>query len=214
MSGTIPTSKISPNVCALKSLVVNFFIYTDDRTCICFDTGFMGAKHAAKKLGLDPDRVSHIFLTHTDSDHVSGIKAFPNAKVFLSAAEEPMINGSVKRSPIMKNKLPSKTYTLLRDNEVVTIEAVEVRAISTPGHTIGSMSYLVNKSLLFAGDTIHLKKGIAGIGPKYLTMNFEQQKSSLNALAGLRNISLLCTCHSGFTSDFRAAMKRWEKIAD
>lgn len=45
------------------------------------------AYHQIKRLGLDPDDVRHIVLTHLDLDHAGGIADFPRAKIHVLADE-------------------------------------------------------------------------------------------------------------------------------
>lgn len=45
------------------------------------------AKAQIIAMGLNPDDVSHIIMTHMDHDHAGGLADFPNAKVHLARAE-------------------------------------------------------------------------------------------------------------------------------
>ena len=47
----------------------------------------LAAIEQIRKLGLDPNEVRHIVMTHMDLDHVGGLSDFPKAKVHLHAAE-------------------------------------------------------------------------------------------------------------------------------
>ncbi|RAK11233.1 metallo-beta-lactamase superfamily protein [Halanaerobium saccharolyticum] len=66
------TSKIKDNIYAIRSFMVNFFVYTDGKNYICIDTGLFKflSKLGLKEVGIDPEDISHVFLTHTDYDHV------------------------------------------------------------------------------------------------------------------------------------------------
>ncbi len=114
----------------------------------------------------------------------------------------------------MHNRPLTKPYTLLKDGDVVQVGDVKVEALATPGHTPGSMSYLVNGSVLFVGDTLVLKDGTARPFSKWhlrdLThMDLAAQAESAQKLAHLKNISLMATAHAGFTTDFDYAMRDW-----
>jgi hypothetical protein len=39
------------------------------------------------------------------------------------------------------------------------------------------------------------------------------QRESIEKLAGLHNVALLCTAHTGCTTDYARAMKYWRKKA-
>lgn len=45
------------------------------------------AHHQLRGLGLDPDDVRHVVLTHLDADHAGGIADFPHATVHVHSAE-------------------------------------------------------------------------------------------------------------------------------
>ena len=98
---------------------------------------------------------------------------------------------------------------LLKDNDVVTVGSIKVRAIATPGHTPGSMSYLVDEAILFCGDAFKLIDD--KVYPiKHYTMDTERQKESIRKLAGLDNVCLACTAHRGYTEKFSEAIGSWK----
>jgi hydroxyacylglutathione hydrolase len=207
-SKTLPTSRIAPNVFAVKTRFVNFYIYSKDGFALCVDTGMKihNLSKELQKINLTLKDISHVFLTHTDSDHVGGITAFSDAKLYISELEEQIINGQTKRSPLIRNAPIRRDYTKLKDNQSVFVGPIEVLAISTSGHTTGSMSYLINRNLLFVGDTIYLKKGKATTGIRLFNMDIGIQTQSIKKLAQLQDISLLFTGHSGMTDRFRDAI--------
>ena len=206
-SKILATSEIAPNVFAVKTRYVNFYIYSQDGFALCIDTGMKirNPDKELQKIGLVTKDISHIFLTHTDSDHVGGIPAFPNAKLYISELEEQIINGQTRRSPFIRNSLTRSDYTKLKDGQSVFVGDIEILAISTPGHTTGSMSYLINRKFLFVGDTIYLKKGKATTGNSFFNMRIDTQMQSIKKLAQLQGISFLFTGHSGTTNRFSDA---------
>jgi hydroxyacylglutathione hydrolase len=208
---TTPTSLIAPNLYSVNNRIVNFYVYKQDTFGICFDTGFGVSKieKELKKINIAPEDITHIFLTHTDKDHTDGIKLFANAKIYMSRLEEPLTNGEIKRSPITKISRLERTYETLSDGDSITIGSVKIKALSTPGHTVGSMSYLLNDHILFVGDTFDLEKGKSTIGRKFFSMDANLQKESIVKLSKLKDISLLCTAHTGISKNFDLAMKEW-----
>lgn len=160
-------------------------------------------------LEVDPDNVTHVFLSHADIDHSAGLRVFRNADVFLSADEEQMIRGARPIRKAVRSPRIRRAYQLLRDNDVVTVGSITIRAIATPGHTPGSMAYLVDDTYLFLGDTCKLKNGQAYAG-KHYTMDYETQKESIRKLAKLQNVGWVFTAHSGYTRDFDRAFDYWK----
>jgi hydroxyacylglutathione hydrolase len=106
---------------------------------------------------------------------------------------------------------PARTYSLLDDGDVIAAGTTRVQAIATPGHTPGSMSFLVDGRLLFSGDTLVLRNGLAN--PFYCPLNMDMAalKRSVRKLAVLQGIDLLCTAHSGCTRDYGNAMRLWRR---
>ncbi len=179
---------------------------------VAFDTGMRPAALLAEfgRLGLDPSRVRHVFLTHTDRDHTGGLAALANARVYLSQDEVPMVTHVVPRFfGFMFNKPLKNGYEVLADSQELSVGNARIRCISTPGHTPGSMSFLVNDRLLIVGDILNVDKGRAVMDRARINMDAARRKESILKLARLRNVSLLCTMHSGYAADFDKAMQEW-----
>ena len=72
-------------------MITNFYIYKDEKLTICFDTGFGISKieKEIKKIQISPKEVTHIFLTHSDKDHIEGVKLFSKANRTLSLLYDP-----------------------------------------------------------------------------------------------------------------------------
>jgi hypothetical protein len=76
------------------------------------------------------------------------------------------------------------------------------------------MSFLINSSILFVGDTLILREGKARHFSKLhvrdLThMDIATQTESVKKLAQLKNISLMATAQTSFTTEFESAMSDW-----
>jgi hydroxyacylglutathione hydrolase len=196
----IKTQQLTDNIYAVRTLISNFYIYTDGEHTICFDTGYLPLliKNELRKINISTDRISHIFLTHSDFDHVGGIKLFESGQVYLSADEEKMITFKIPRKLFLFNKRIKRNYKTLKDGEITCIGRIKVKAITTPGHTPGSMSFLVNDSTLFTGDTLTIRKG--EVKPFFLlqNMNTRIQKESIKKLLKIDSVKLICTGHTGY----------------
>jgi glyoxylase-like metal-dependent hydrolase (beta-lactamase superfamily II) len=154
--------------------------------------------------------VTHLFLTHADTDHTGGIDLFANAQIYLSRDEEQMIDGRTARMLVFyRNPGIDRPYTLLDDGDTVTVGPIGIRAIATPGHTPGAMSYLADNHVLFTGDTIALRKDTAHPFFRLLNMDTARAKASIRMLARLENVALLCTAHTGCTTQVAQAMGAW-----
>jgi len=124
-----------------------------------------------------------------------------------------MINGKKSRAFGIKYNSPIKReYCLLNNDEVVQAGNISVRGFETPGHTPGSMSYLVNDEYLFVGDSMALIRNKAYNFPFFINMDTKTQKESIRKLSGLKDVEMMFTAHSGYTNDFVSAMKAWRKV--
>ena len=94
-------------------------------------------------------RISYIFETHRNEDYVSGsieLQKKTGATVYISAHED---LGHVYGEKI-------------RDGEEIKVGGIKIRAIHTPGHTLGHMSYAVYESeketpnMVFTGDCLFM----------------------------------------------------------
>ncbi len=196
---------------AVRSPASCFYAVTDGSAAILIDTG-MNPRWAARVLecsGVPARSVSHVFLTHSDRDHVGGLGLFPDAAVYMSAREQAVIDGTVPRTFLFmkgRNRF-DRRYIPLEDEAVVTAGSIRIRAIWTPGHTPGSTCFLVDGSALFTGDLLGLRAGRARPSPRLICNDVKENERSIHKLAGrVPQADLLCTGHGGWTREYRVAM--------
>jgi hydroxyacylglutathione hydrolase len=209
----IKTGRITDSLYAIETGTVNFFVYEGNDDMICIDSGF--SKNVIirelNSLGIDPKSITHLFLTHSDFDHSNGLAVFEKAEVYLSSAEEQLITGQKARMfGFIHNPKIKRRYHLLKDGDLVAVGSTKIRAIATPGHTAGSMSYLVNDSILFVGDAFKLIGNKVYPKRRFYNMDTEQHKESIRRLACLDNVRLACTAHNGYTKEFSEAISDWK----
>ncbi|MBN1488197.1 MAG: MBL fold metallo-hydrolase [Anaerolineae bacterium] len=184
----------------IKSRDVNLYVYTDGKDVICIDAGYddPGIVAEFNTVGLDIDRVSAVFLTHSDIDHLGGLDLFQSAEIYLGRDEEDLVEQSRGRFfNIYKNKRIHRPYHLLGENDVVKTGNIEVEAIETPGHTIGHMSYLVAGKYLFTGDAVLLQNGVLKPFYRILSMDHKATIASAEKIKRIQSIQWICTGHTG-----------------
>jgi metallo-beta-lactamase class B len=102
------------------------------------------------KLGLDPSQVKTILVGHGHADHFGGSAYFQQkfgSKVYVSAADwtlmetPPRGRGAGPGGPAPA--APPKRDGELRDGDSVTLGNVSVGAVAVPGHTPGSMGFII-----------------------------------------------------------------------
>jgi glyoxylase-like metal-dependent hydrolase (beta-lactamase superfamily II) len=118
--------------------------------------------------------IRYIILTHTHHDHVGSlaeIKKISGAKVFVHKDEAEFLKNG--RTPLPKGTLPW-TKTMVRIGKIIRIGSYpavmpdfiitdqlelnefdfDLTIVSTPGHTSGSMTIIIDKKYAFVGDTM------------------------------------------------------------
>jgi glyoxylase-like metal-dependent hydrolase (beta-lactamase superfamily II) len=198
------------HIIAIKDHVVNIFLYQISDKYILFDAGLdiFNVKKQFDILGVNPDNVIAVFLTHTDIDHRASISLFQNAIVYISEEEEIMLNWKISRSFLVKNKL-SRTYKTIKNNETLVINDTKIKAIVTPGHTIGSTCFLVNKKYLFTGDAVFIHKNNINPYNRLFNMNTNMSNESLSKLTKIKNIDILFTAHYGVSENVNELFSSW-----
>lgn len=196
-----PTQEIIEGLYALRCLIVNFYAVKTTEGVVLFDTGISAAtaKRSLRKLGIEPDEVTHVFLTHTDYDHVGGLGAFAHATWYIPQAEEQMVNGQTTRRLFMHNRL-SAPYQTLKDGQTVVVGDSEIQLFSTPGHTPGSASYLIDRRFLVTGDLLRItRKGAVLPFLRFMNKNHRQDIQSVEAIRPVvEEVQCLLTGHTGF----------------
>ena len=193
---------ISEHLLAIKDQNVNVFVYKDKDNYICFDAGYKDGFSLEElfRMNILPTDITHLFLTHSDHDHIGNVDAFSNAKCYIGTHEQELIYRNRPRLlGCIYNEYLGNNFTFLSNLESVRIGSTLIQALYTPGHTPGHTSYLLNNSILFSGDAIILQNG--SILPFYRFFNWNQKQSvsSCNYIKSL-SISSIFTAHTGCIS--------------
>ena len=211
------TGWIDKNVACVREWVANIFFYCKDHAVIMIDAGYNYDRLAEKMgwLGIDPQSVQHILITHQDTDHVGAVEAdspglFQNAALYIGEVENRYLTGEVRRKVIYHlYKLPQVTINnkkvLLQDGEVINIDGIKIECFLVPGHTWGHMVYLIDDRYLFTGDTIWF--GADG-GYSFISALAEDNELAVRSLTALeeklrgRDLHpLFITGHTGWTDN-------------
>ncbi len=207
------TKELVSNIFSVKDVFVNLYFIKDSNNYVAIDAGndIENITKELKKVNINPDNVVAVFLTHTDQDHVAAIKLFKNAKVYLSKVEELMLQGKKHKIFFITNKISTKDYILLDDQQTISIGNIKVKGYLMPGHTSGSMAYLINDKYLFTGDALGLKDGKLIPMNKFFNMDNEQSIKSIANITKIDSAEYIFTAHHGFTNDYKNAVKDWGK---
>ena len=136
-----------------------------------------------ESLGVEPDDVTYVAVSHTHGDHIGNARAFTKSKMLLQKLEYEFAMTTTPRpfhdeQPI---ELLSGDHDVFGDGSVIVL--------STPGHTPGHQSLLVRLPktgpLVLTGDLVHFQyMWDQKIVPPF-NFNAEQSRLSLNRVASL-----------------------------
>jgi len=136
-----------------------YFVYREDsKKAVVIDPADNGAQiySALERNGFT---VEAILLTHGHFDHIWGSKELrevSGAKIY-ALDEEKVLCEDVKYN---LSAMVGRAYTVVpdeyvREGQVLTFDNMDFKVIATPGHTIGSCCYYVEKAgILISGDTL------------------------------------------------------------
>jgi hydroxyacylglutathione hydrolase len=92
--------------------------------------------------GLEGTRPAYILLTHGHIDHIAGLSGVTNQ------VKAPLAIHSGDR-----DRLPVAPGMILNDNDIIEVGNIKVKVLFTPGHTPGSVCFLIGEHLI-SGDTL------------------------------------------------------------
>ena len=162
-----------------SSAYANMYVLEEDNHLIIVDPCEMDIDTKEKV-------VDYIFLTHEHYDHISGVdfwRAKTNAKVLCSKQcgeniREPRINLSYMFKEFCELQTVREITDPVENVEYVTCADItfedtgtvewcgnELKMFTTPGHSAGSSSLLVNGKMLFSGDTLFRDYPVVGMFP-------------------------------------------------
>ncbi len=139
------------------------------------------------KLGFSTDDVRWVVLTHLHTDHAGGLHHFPKSEILVARTEYAATAGMGGQvSGYLRNRWPSWFAPRLLDfpdnftggfRSLPLTQAGDVRLVSTPGHTVGHLSVIVDEgdqSVFLAGDTSYteqfmLDQVVDGVSPEVST---------------------------------------------
>ena len=162
---------IDSNVYAVRNKMNTVYFIKTDSGYIIIDAGsdYKKLETLLREIKIDKNDVRWVFLTHSDYDHVDGLALFQNAEIYMSEDELQMIDGTIKRNFFGKNKIPEgvdiNKIIHLQDGQELLFNGIKIKCIKAPGHTNGSMAYLVDGQYLFTGDAFKYKNGTISIHP-------------------------------------------------
>lgn len=132
-------------------IMQNFsYIVGDEKTkeAAVVDPGWQANKilEVAKKHDLS---IKMVLMTHTHYDHSHDVKRIADSTGAIVYTHKEEAN-EIKKLGIDKIKI-------INDNDIINIGKIKIKVIHTPGHTPGSVCFLVDNKKLVTGDTLFVE---------------------------------------------------------
>ncbi len=163
---------VPPSVHAIRGIMGCCHLLEDGDVSVMIDTGMIGEpffiKRLIRQLGLKPDSIKAILLTHGHLDHAGNLawlKQWSGAKVFAHAEEASHVAGTYPYTGAARwcGRLEAIGRCLFRYRAAAIDEFITggqelpfwggLRVIHLPGHTTGHCGfYSAKHDLLFSGD--------------------------------------------------------------
>ena len=194
----------------ISDATVNCYVIEGDDGVVMVDSGWPRSRprllESFREIGIAPDDLQAVVLTHGDPDHVgcaTWLQQAHGATLYAHPAERSRVFGKsyeVPTGPITANLWRPSTFrfvlgALRRGTNAVTwpaeVEFSEalpggLEQVPTPGHTHGHCSYLLRRNgMFFAGDALLTRNIFTGrTGPQLHPIQ-------LNPDAGMRALAAM-----------------------
>ncbi|HPY99859.1 MAG TPA: MBL fold metallo-hydrolase [Clostridiales bacterium] len=151
-----------------------------------------------QKMGMK--QLKYILLTHGHYDHILGVaylkERFPEAKVLISKPDTIFLEDARYSGADPALQVPVTPDEQVGEGSKIPFAGKSIMVLSTPGHTKGSVCYLL-EDLMFSGDTLFYKT--YGRTDLY-SGNLQDMKRSLYKLGALPDDYTVLPGHGPKTS--------------
>ena len=129
--------------------------HKNERECVVIDPGDE-PERIRKRTG--DRRIAAILLTHGHFDHIGGVAALmeEDTRLVIHPLDEKMLSDprlNAGMGFLGKNITAPAPTDRVREGDELKIAGLTIKVLHTPGHTPGSVCYLIENEL-FTGDTL------------------------------------------------------------
>jgi glyoxylase-like metal-dependent hydrolase (beta-lactamase superfamily II) len=193
-----------PGIHTIRGMMGVCHLLVDRDGAILLDTGLAGEpaliRRRVARLGLAPDAIKAILLTHGHLDHAGNLawaKGWCGAPIHAHASEQPHIDGTYPYAGVnawcgrleragralFRNGRPVRIDVPIEDGDVLPFWG-GLRVVHLPGHTLGHCGFYSEKrDLLFSGDLFasyffntHLPPPILNSAPALIPGSLEKAR--------------------------------------
>lgn len=210
------TTQIAPGCFEISLGTVNVFLLESENGWALIDTGFPNSAGkiltAIQQLGLQPNDIQHIIITHAHPDHIGSLAALKHATqaaTYIHPADAAIAHTGTGFRPLtpapgLMNGLMFRLFIRapgpidgaaidheIRDGDVLPI-AGGLTAVHTPGHCAGQLAFLwPRQQVLFVADAC---SNLPRLGWSVAYEDIQVGKQSLDRLAKL-DFAIACFGH-------------------
>lgn len=137
-----------------------YILYSNNPECIIVDPGFE-AGLIKEKINALKRKPKFVLLTHTHFDHIGALRElkdeFRELKILLHPMEKDMLTQQTGFARFfgIKIKDPPPADGLIDEGDIVTIDEERLEVVYTPGHSLGSISFINrNDRFVIVGDLL------------------------------------------------------------
>ncbi len=164
-SKPFPPHRMAGPVSYVGTAELGCYLIQGSRGNILLNTGLADSPPlilaSLKALGIDPKSIQVMLTNQAHFDHVGGfaeVQRLTGAQVWATAADAPLLRDGGASDPSGFTRFaPVKVDRVLKDGEHLTLGDLDLTVIETPGHSPGSVSYLLTyreggkaRTMLFA----------------------------------------------------------------
>ena len=131
----------------------SYLLTADNQTAVAIDPSGAHVLHFAKEHNL---KITAVLLTHVHFDHVGACETLRSegVPVYCAATERWALETDMQTYSNYGLPMPKITAEcVLKDGDELSLAGIKIKVIATPGHSAGSVTYLVENHL-FVGDTL------------------------------------------------------------
>lgn len=208
--------KVTEGIYQLPAIAARVTVLTSAQGAVLVDTGLKGSAgliaRGLKSIGVRPERLTAIAITHHHPDHIGGIaglQAESLAFVVAHLNDAPFVNGErpppnpyqhplaalVARPALAAFRPTSATVDVTVDDGDRLPSMDGVTVIHTPGHTPGSIClHDRDKGVVIVGDALEYRRGTLSPPAAMFTKDMDQAMRSLRRLLDL-DFETICFSH-------------------
>lgn len=141
----------------LNIWMTNCYLIETEKAAIIIDPAFKRQK-LVDFLKENEDKERLILITHGHFDHIGGavnLREETDVKIGIGALDNPALSDDDLNCAASFNRslTPFEADCLYNDGDVINVGDIELKVITTPGHTVGGVSY-ITENVVFTGDTL------------------------------------------------------------